>query len=196
MAPLVIIFTYINFFASFQCCLTGFWSKTIILICIYILLFTSDHKHPIFNTEWDSQIYLHVTSHLSTLRAVMIITTLRRYLSWWHLEVLAIPQLSPCYPLSTGRSWHTVLYVKGHWGEGTAGAWPAATAALCPFHLSVDHFTGSALLDGWWMHHTYPPFCLYTQRLPGLPSEMVGFWKHQVQLLGPLVGETFASWAR
>lgn len=36
----------------------------------------------------------------------------------------------------------------------------------------------------------------YTQRLPGLPSKMVGVWKHQLQLLGLLVGETFASRAR
>lgn len=35
------------------------------LICMYILLFTSDQKHPIFNTERDGLIHLHVTSHLS-----------------------------------------------------------------------------------------------------------------------------------
>lgn len=66
MAPLVIILAYINFCASFQCCLTACWSKTIILIRMYILLFTSDHKHPIFNTEQDSLIHLRVTSHLSS----------------------------------------------------------------------------------------------------------------------------------
>lgn len=91
---------------------------------------------------------------LGTLRAVMILTTHRSFLSWWHLEVLAIPQLSPHYPLSRDTNWHTVLCVKGHWGEGTAGAWPAATLPLCSLHLSEDHFTGSALLaDGCIIHN-------------------------------------------
>ena len=51
------------------------------------------------------------------------------------------------FPPLQGR--HLALYVKGHWGEGIAGARPTAAAVLCPSPLSVDHFNGSsALLDG------------------------------------------------
>lgn len=94
MAPLVIIFTYLNLCASFQRCLTAFWSRTIILVCMYILLFTSDHKHPIINIERDSLIHLHIFPaffFLATQRAVMITTIHRKFISWWHLEVLEIP---------------------------------------------------------------------------------------------------------
>lgn len=109
---------------------------------------------------------------LATLRAVMIITTHRRFLSWWHLEVLAIPQLSPCYPLSRGRSWHIVLYVRGHWGEATAGAWLqrcALSISLMAILLAL-HFW---MADGCIVHNPLSA-CTHSACL-ACPARWLGF---------------------
>lgn len=79
-----------------------------------------------------------------------MITTHRSYIDgtwrpWQFLKYLPAAH----FPPRQGRRQHFALYVKGHWGEGIAGARPAAAAALCPLPLSVGRFNGSsALLDG------------------------------------------------
>lgn len=109
---------------------------------------------------------------LATLGPVMM-TTHRRCISWWHLDALAIPQVSPCCSLHTsaGQKTTLALYVRGTGEQGLLELGPLPFPSLCwPFLMVLVHFR---MADGCVMCKPPPP-CTHSICL-ACPARWLGF---------------------
>lgn len=169
---------------------------------MYILLLTSDHKRPTISVERDSLIHLHVTL------SFQLSPSWPHQDLWWSQltgAILTAPggpgnssSISLLPTSHLGRAEDNTLHSTWR-GTGEKGLLELDPLLLQRYALSLSLLAILTVLLHFWMADgciVCKPPSPHTHSVCLACPEMVGFWKHQVQLLGLLVGETFASWAR